>query len=298
MNNNGTYVNNTTGANNNSSSTSLKFKKFLKNKNTVTFFCVVAIVAVLVIGYNWRVNSQVEPVLVPYAKVTIQPKQKITQDMIGYRKVARASLEGEQNPIFDVTDLVNNKYANYNTIIPKGSLFYEEAVANKSELPDYAVMDIPDGYTLYYLTVTMKTSYMNSMMPESFIDLYVSAKDDKTSTAIVGKLYENIQLIAVKTADGKDVFENSEETRVPNVLIFAVPTEYYITLKQLEAINTYGLAPQKMEITPVPSNKNYVDNETDEKIEPTLTSEDLVSYIKARSKEIDVNRVPTQGESD
>lgn len=296
MNNNGAYVNNTTNSNN-TNSTSLKVKKFLKNKNTVTFLCVILIVLVLVVGYTWRVNSQVEPVMVPYAKQTIQPKQKITQEMIGYRKVARASLEGEQNPIFDVDDLVKNKYANYNTIIPQGSLFYGPAVANKEELPDYAVMDIPEGYTLYYLTVTMKTSYMNSMMPESFIDLYVSAKYD-TSTAVVGKLYENIQLIAVKTADGKDVFENSEETRVPNVLIFAVPTEYYITLKQLEAINTYGLAPQKMEVTPVPSNKNYVDSESGEKIEPTLTSEDLVKYIKDRVTEIDVNRVPTQGESD
>lgn len=288
-NTNGTFVNNV--PNNNSNSTNLKVKKFLKNKNTVTFVCFILVAVVLIVGYNWRVNSQVQPVRVPYAKVTIQPKTKITQEMIGYRTVARASLDGEQNPILNVNDLINNKYVNYNTIIPQGSMFYAEAVANKEDLPDYALMEVPQGYTLYYLNVTMKTTYMNSMMPGSIIDLYVSAKSDD-DLAMVGKLFEDIKIIAVKTADGKDVFEDSSETRVPSVVIFAVPTDYYITLKQLEAINTFGLAPQKMEVTPVPSTKNYTDSTTGEEITPTLTSDELQEYIKERVTEIDTTVTP------
>ena len=43
-------------------------KRFLGNKNTVTIIGVLAGIAVLYIGYNWRVKQAIEPKSVPYAK--------------------------------------------------------------------------------------------------------------------------------------------------------------------------------------------------------------------------------------
>ena len=43
------------------------FKKFLKNKNTVTIICIVIGVLTLVIGYNYRVSKATNLVTVPYA---------------------------------------------------------------------------------------------------------------------------------------------------------------------------------------------------------------------------------------
>ena len=43
----------------------LKLNRFLGNKNTVTILCVIAGVAVLLIGYNYRVNQAVQPINVP-----------------------------------------------------------------------------------------------------------------------------------------------------------------------------------------------------------------------------------------
>ena len=61
-----------------------KLKKFLQNKNTVTLIGTILILAILYFGYNWRIKQAITPVKIPYAKVTIQPRTKITEDMIDY----------------------------------------------------------------------------------------------------------------------------------------------------------------------------------------------------------------------
>ena len=57
-------------------------KKFLQNKNTVTILGVLACLVILYIGYTSRINSQTKLVDVYYANQTIQPKTKITDEMI------------------------------------------------------------------------------------------------------------------------------------------------------------------------------------------------------------------------
>jgi hypothetical protein len=58
-------------------------KRFFQNKNTVTVIGVVVAIAVLYIGYNWRVQSAINPVLVPYATQDIKGGTQITSEMIG-----------------------------------------------------------------------------------------------------------------------------------------------------------------------------------------------------------------------
>lgn len=62
-------------------------KKFLGNKNTVTILGIIVCLVVLYIGYNYRINSKVELVQVPYARETIQPRTYIKKDMIGTMNV-------------------------------------------------------------------------------------------------------------------------------------------------------------------------------------------------------------------
>ena len=44
------------------------FKRLLGNKNTVTILGVLACVATLVVGYNYRVNNAISPITVPMQK--------------------------------------------------------------------------------------------------------------------------------------------------------------------------------------------------------------------------------------
>ena len=58
------------------------FKRFFKNKNTVTIIGVIIILVLLYIGYSSQINKAVEPVSIPDATETIQPRTQITSDMV------------------------------------------------------------------------------------------------------------------------------------------------------------------------------------------------------------------------
>ena len=254
-----------------------KVKRFLKNKNTVTALCAILIVVVLIVGYTIRVNNATKPVKIPVAKVTIQPRTEITADMITEINVPQEALKG--NYYRNVSSLVG-KYSNVNTVIPAGSIFYSESVISKNDLPDSSLYDVAEGETLYYLTVNMLTSYTNSILPGNYIDIYLSTKEN--NKALVGKILENVKILAVKTSDGKNVFENSDESRTPYVIIFALPEEQHLLLRKINAINSYSVYAtnpgySKIDIIPVPTAASFDGSEKD--IKPNVTSQYLKDYI-------------------
>ena len=52
-------------------------QRFLKNKNTVTIIGVIIILVLLYIGYSSQINKAVQPLRVPVATETIQPRTEI-----------------------------------------------------------------------------------------------------------------------------------------------------------------------------------------------------------------------------
>ena len=64
---------------------------------------------------------------------------------------------------------------------------------------------------------------------------------------MVGKLVENIEVLAVKDSNGKHVFENTEEERVPAFLIFGVSEEINILMRKASYMDSFAV-----ELFPVP----------------------------------------------
>ena len=88
----------------------ISFKRFIKNKNTVTILGVVAVIAVLFFGYRFQINKATNPVTgIPVAAVTIQPRTKITSDMIDTISVAPILL---QSNVYRTKAQVVDKYTN------------------------------------------------------------------------------------------------------------------------------------------------------------------------------------------
>ena len=257
-------------------STSLKIKKFLSNKNTVAIICAILGIGVIYFGYNWRVKSAVKPVLVPYAVDTIQPRTKITDDMIGYIEVASAALETMGEGVLLNADEIIGKYSNINTIVPAGSMFYTEAVIEESKLADYEVYQVPDGKVLYQLSVNMQTSYGKKIVPDGTIDLYIKTKHYASNKVMVGKFIENIKVLEVETADALPVFENLEENRVPAYIYFAVTAEQY---RYLLSATQLGIS-----IVAVPTKTSQIEAEIGE---PNITSRDFMDYIDELSLLVD-----------
>lgn len=230
---------------------SFKLKKFLQNKNTVTFIGVGLILVILYFGYNWRINQAITPVKVPYAKVTIQPRTRITEDMIDYIEVLPSMLNSDV--IRNLQNIVG-KWSNYNTLIPKGSLFFNSTVVTASELPDSALISIPDGYKPFNLSVNIKTTYGNSIFPNNYIDLYLKVLDPD-GKPMVGKFLENVKVLAVKDSNGRHVFENSDEERTPAIIIFAVPEDIHDLLRNVQELSNVKTI--SADLIPVPTTESY-----------------------------------------
>lgn len=249
----------------------IAFQRFIKNKNTVTVLGVFAIILVLYLGYRYQINKMVSPVTgIPAAAETIQPRTKITSDMITYVDIAPIVLQ--DNVIRSSSEIIN-KYSAPSTVIPEGSLFYKGVVVSESELPDSAFVKLEEGQVPYNFPVTMDSTYGNSIYPNNYIDIYMKSYNE-SGTLMVGKLFENIKVLAVKDSSGQNVFENSEETRTPAYLIFGLNNENNILLRKASYMSNFSV-----ELFPVPHGTNV----STEAGETYVSSQTLKDFINANT---------------
>lgn len=202
-----------------------KIKKFFANKNTITIFGIIIILVLLYYGYDTQVQSAVEPISIPVASVTIQPKTEITEAMITYVEVPSVSVGAN---VITTTKKIVGQYTNVNALIPAGSMFYNEAIVTGDELPDYAFSELEEGQIPVYYEVDVETTYGNSIYPGNLVDIYM--KGEEGDKPFVGRLVENVKVLTVKDSSGLSVFENTEEDRTPASITFGVPQDIFMLL--------------------------------------------------------------------
>ena len=218
-------------------------KRFVSNKNTVTIIGVILVLVLLYWGYSTQVNNSVKPVTVPVAAKTIQPRTQITAEMISTIDIS--SIAVVEN-VYTNQNQVIGMYSNVNTIIPEGSMFYHQALIEKDKLPDSAFFDMAEDEIPYLFSVNLETTFGNSIFPGSKIDIYMKAIDDDNKI-MVGKLLADVKVLAVKDNAGNDVFENTEEQRNPEYLVFGLPDDIHILLRKARYLTTGAV-----ELFPVP----------------------------------------------
>ncbi len=250
----------------------ITIKNFLKNKNVVTVLGVIIIMAILYFGYNMQLRNQTSPVSVPVAKVTIQPRTKITKDMIETISIPKIGIQGD---VVRRQDNIVGRYTNINTVIPQGSMFYSGVLIKEENLPDSSYTQVKEGDVPYNFKVNMNTTYGNSMFPGNKIDLYMKAEDD-AGQVMVGKLVENVEILAVKDSSGKDVFENTEANRNPAYIIFGVSEEIHILLRKAEYMRTNNI-----EVFPVPHGAS-----TDTEGKTRVSTQYLKEFINSKTVNI------------
>lgn len=250
-------------------------KKFFTNKNTVTVVGVILAIVILYVGYTMRINQAITPVTVPYATETIKARTQITEDMISTMEIPQSMVTDEI--ITNSADVID-MYANGDSVIPAGSLFYKRSVVSRDQLPDSIILDYPKGYVLYNLDVDMASTYSNSIYPGNYIDIYLKVQNAEgaegtivaSDRIMVGKLLSNVKVLAVFDSNGNNVFANLDEKTAPSQIVFAVPEEYHILLRKAGFLRAY-----ESEIIPVPTAESLEDEPGD----VTLSSEDLRNFI-------------------
>lgn len=248
-------------------------KRFISNKNTVTILAILAGIIVLWYFYNYRVDQAITTIPVPYAISGIDAGKKIESDNISYKQITKTTTK-DSDIITNISQL-DGKYICVGTSIPANGFFYASQICEKEEIPNSVLDTIPDGYTLYNLSVNNEMTYANSIMPGDYIDLYLSAIDDDRQV-IYGKLIESIKVTKVTDSSGRDVFWDTSAGDSA-FLLFEVPDEYADLLEIAERISGYSI-----KITPVPRSASYTQNPGDTQI----ASQDLYYFIMSKKSSL------------
>lgn len=263
----------------------VSLKKFFTNKNTVTVLGVIIILALLYWGYNTTITNETKPMRIPVATQTIQPRTLITDDMITYISVPGAAVSSN---VKRTANSIVGMYTDVNTVIPAGSMFYSDVLITKEELPDSAFTAVKDGERPYAMAVTTANTYGNSIFPGNVIDVFMKATDEN-GQIMVGRLLAQVEVLAVKDAQGNNVFEDRSESRTPATLLFGVPQDVYVLLKKAEYLKSFGV-----ELFPVPygGTAPIVGD-------LTVDREELVEFIDANTvKFTDTTDVPNPDNTD
>lgn len=248
-------------------------KRFFTNKNVVTILLVLVILVVLYIGYSSSIKKQTNPVNMPVAARKIDPQTEITSEDVTYKQIAN-SMIGE-GAIRNSNGVIG-KYTNINVTVPEGSIFYAEWLVEKESIPGNWIeqLDYKTGELGYYMNVDMSSTLGNSVLPGTYIDMYMKATDEK-GTIMFGKLMKNIKVLVVHDGNGKNVFANAAEVGTPSKIGFAVKPDMYTLLKKSEYLNDVELILAPRGAT-IPS-KDYV----------IVTSATLRDYIDAQTTTIE-----------
>ena len=245
--------------------------RFIGSKNTVTILGVLACIATLVIGFNYRVNQSSASVLVPYAKKDIPAKTLITDDMVGRIRVTTSYASTATNLVKTPEEVIG-KYGSYKTDIPQGSLFFNNQIIEADALPDAAFKQIDDDATIFSLAVNEETTLSNSIRAGEYIDLYMYTTDpDNDNKVIYAKLIESIRVLAVKDDKGVNIIKNGIKYGIPSELLFAVPNDMFLILEYSQYVGD-------VTVYPVIRNTGYTANKGD----TLVSSEELVAFLKSR----------------
>ena len=206
-------------------------KKFFTNKNVVTILLVLVALGLLYWGYTSTIKKETNPISVPVAVSQINPKTRITSEMVTYKNVPGSMVD--QNVIRSSGQIID-KYTNINTTVPQGSPFYTEWIVDGSKLPGIWIENLDREKELpYYYSVGSEDTLGNVVMPDSYIDFYMKATDEN-GTIMFGRFMKDIKIIVAHDGSGQDAFNDQNAISDTSKLGFAVSKDYYILLKKAE----------------------------------------------------------------
>lgn len=211
------------------------FKKFITNKNVVTVLGVVVVLIILFVGYTSSIKKETNPLQIPVANKKIGPQTQITSEDVAYVEVA-SRMVGEG--VIRSSSQIVGKYTNVNVTVPKGSVFYTDWVTEAENVPGNWIeqLDYEAGELGYYMSVNIENTLGNSVLPNTYIDIYMKANDEN-GTTMFGKLMKNIEVLVVHDGNGKNIFRDSTNVGTPSKIGFAVSQDLYILLKKAEYLN-------------------------------------------------------------
>ena len=244
-------------------------KRFFTNKNVVTIILVIVILVVLYYGYSSTIKKQTNPVKVPVAAQEIGPQTRITNEDLRITEIAGSMISSD---VVKSKEYLIGKYTKVNVTIPEGSVIYTSWVDEQGNIPGNWIeqLDYEAGELGYYMSVDVESTLGNSVLPGTYIDIYMKATADN-GTVMFGKLLKNAKVLVVHDSMGQNVFSSTSSEATPAKIGFGVDPDMYILLHKIEYLYDVSLviAPRGMTLP----EEDYV----------IVASSTLRDYVDART---------------
>lgn len=267
-------------------------KKKMWKKRIFSLVSVFVLIGAILTYTRFTIKAEINEVEVTVSKVDIPPRTEITEDMV---ETITIPLKGVPTAAYRHKDDIIGKYPVSGYGISKNSFIYQDKVVTKDQLPDVGILKLKDDEVAFPLLVDLETSLGNSILPDTYVDLYFKSeiKDTNTTKAIYGKLASQVRVVAVKDADASNVFDNegirveeqtnTQKQSLAKIYIFALPDELNEIVNKAKIIGN---------IVPIATANSYVKN-SDSDVEMNET--DILEYIESFSYDVKENKDEEKG---
>ncbi|KMP70562.1 Flp pilus assembly protein CpaB [Bacillus wiedmannii] len=200
-------------------------------------------------GYNhFAVENAVKPTKIVVAAKDIPAHTEIKEDMLVERTLPGDAIPPNALRV-NKKDVVG-KWTNDGQPITENSYLFKNKVVKKEELPDSAILNLKDGEVAFPLLVDLETSSGNSIIPNTYVDLYFKqvVKEGDNEKVVFGGLFQRIRVTAAKDSNTEDAFvlekkelkeeqEGKQKPKVTRLYTLAVSPEQ---LQYLNRAKTLG----------------------------------------------------------
>ena len=207
------------------------------NKKNLTLIGAVSLLICNGLLFKIFLDKKLNLIEVPIAAVQIEPRQKITEDMIVIKKIPSVAVQ--ENTVLNQEDIIG-LYTEIEGIIPKGSYFYESMLFEEEALPDYPALKLKENQNVFSLSTDLIKSSGNTLTNNQLVDLHVTI-EQKKEAPVTDCLLSSVRVLNVKDRKGNDMKESSG--KVPYVINLAVDQDYVKLLqmaKQIGSIELYA----------------------------------------------------------
>lgn len=257
-----------------------------RNAKQVLISIVAAVLLVLsiFIYQKWAIAKEIDPKFAVYTKVDIPPRTLITEEMVEVYEVPSRTIP--PNAARSLDEVVG-KWTTEGYGLSENSLVYTGNIVTKDQLPDAGILNLQENEESFPLLVDIETSLGNSIMPETYMDLYFRTVvretiDGRTvDKPVFGKVASRVRVTAAKDAEAINVFSESgkeesaksgkEKRPLTKLYIFGVTKEQNEILNKGKMIG---------EIIPIANGKSYKKDVDEEEFG---TEEEMIEWINEQS---------------
>ena len=118
-------------------------------------------------------------------------------------------------------------------------------------------------------------------MPDMYVNIYMKYTNEE-GKVVIGKLLENVKVLAALDSNYRDVFENTLEQRTTSIFFFSLTEDYHLLLRKARYLS--------VDLIPVPVTESV----TNEDYQGTLriTSTELKQYIEDKTVDVALDELP------